>query len=125
MSGTTSEFEAIEARLWSILEPYRGRLEAGSVYGLMTLKWVGTNQHDFFAGVRVAPNHVAFHLMPVYADPHLLDDMSPALRKHLKGKTTFDFTTVDETLFAELTELTARSFEAYAGAHQSAPSRPT
>lgn len=125
MTATSADYEAIEARLWSILEPYRGRLEAGSVYGLMTLKWVGTKQHDFFAGVRVAPNHVAFHLMPVYADPHLLDDMSPALRKHLKGKTTFDFTTVDETLFAELTELTARSFEAYAGAHQSAPSRPT
>ena len=112
MTATSADYEAIEARLWSILEPYRGRLEAGSVYGLMTLKWVGTKQHDFFAGVRVAPNHVAFHLMPVYADPHLLDDMSPALRKHLKGKTTFDFTTVDETLFAELTELTARSFEA-------------
>ena len=125
MTATSADYEAIEARLWSILEPYRGRLEAGSVYGWMTLKWVGTKQHDFFAGVRVAPNHVAFHLMPVYADPHLLDDMSPALRKHLKGKTTFDFTTVDETLFAELTELTARSFEAYAGAHQSAPSRPT
>ena len=75
MSGTTSEFEAIEARLWSILEPYRGRLEAGSVYGLVTLKWVGTKQHDFFAGVRVAPKHVAFHLMPVYTDPHLLDDV--------------------------------------------------
>ena len=125
MTATSADYEAIEARLWSILEPYRGRLEAGSVYGLMTLKWVGAKQHDFFAGVRVAPNHVAFHLMPVYADPHLLDDMSPALRKHLKGKTTFDFTTVDETLFAELTELTARSFEAYADAHQPAPSRPT
>ena len=121
MSGTTSEFEAIEARLWSMLEQYRGRLESGSVYGLVTLKWVGTKQHDFFAGVRVAPNHVAFHLMPIYADPHLLDDASPALRKHLKGKTTFNVVTVDEAIFAELTHLTARSFEAYADAHQSAP----
>jgi hypothetical protein len=69
MTATTADFEAVEAHLWSILEPYRGRLEAGSIYGLMTLKWVGTKQHDFFAGVRVAPNHVAFHLMPVYTDP--------------------------------------------------------
>ena len=121
MSGTTSEFEAIEARLWSILEPYLGRLEAGSIYGLETLKWIGTKQHDFFAGVRVAPKHVAFHLMPVYTDPHLLDDVSPALRKHLKGKTTFDFMAVDEALFAELADLTARSFEAYAADHQSGP----
>ena len=121
MTTAAADFDAIEARLWAILEPYRGRLEAGSVYGLVTVKWVGTKQHDFFAGVRVAPNHVAFHLMPVYADPHLLDDVSPALRKHLKGKTTFDFTIVDEALFAELADLTERSFEAYVDAHQSAP----
>jgi hypothetical protein len=59
--------------------------------------------------------------MPVYADPHLLDDMSPALRKHLKGKTTFAFKLVDQALFAELADLTARSFEAYVDAHQSSP----
>jgi len=121
MTATPADFEAIEAHLWSILEPYHGRLEAGSIYGLMTLKWVGTKQHHFFAGVRVAPKHVAFHLMPVYADPRLLDDVSPALRTHLKGKTTFDFTIVDEALFTELADLTARSFEAYAVAHRAAP----
>jgi len=109
----TGEFEAIEARLWAILEPYRDRLEPGSVYGLVTLRRVGSKQHDFFAGVRVAPNHVAFHLMPVYTDPHLLDDVSPALRKRLKGKTTFDFVAADEALFSELEALVARSFDAY------------
>ena len=50
--------------------------------------------------------------------PHLLGGMSPGLRKHFKGKTTFDFAAIDEALFAELEEMTARSFEAYAVAHQ-------
>lgn len=110
------ESEAIRARLWEILEPYRGRLEPGSVYGLETLKRSGARQHDFFAGVRVPPNHVSFHLMPVYSNPSLLDDVSPALRKHLKGKTTFNFTSIDEPLFGELEALTARSFETYVAA---------
>jgi hypothetical protein len=110
MSG---EFDALEARLWAILAPYRDRLEAGSVYGLATLKRVGARQHDFFAGVRVAPRHVSFHLMPVYTYPALLDGVSVGLRKHLKGKTTFNFTTIDESLLAELETLTARCFEAY------------
>jgi hypothetical protein len=109
----TGEFEAIEARLWAILEPYRTRLEPGSVYGLVTLRWVGAKQHDFFAGVRVAPGHVAFHLMPVYTDPRLLDDVTPALRKRMKGKTTFDFSVADETLFTELEGLTSRAFKVY------------
>ena len=117
MTDPTPEFAAIQARLWSILEPYRDRLEPGSVYGLTTLKWVGAREHDFFAGVRVAPKHVAFHLMPIYTDPQLLGDVSPELRRHLKGKTTFDFTAVDEALFAELGTLTARCFEAYAADH--------
>ena len=109
----SAEFEAIEARLWSILAPYRDRLEEGSVYGLATLKRPGANSHQFFAGVRVAAKHVAFHLMPIYTDPALLDGISPALRAHLKGKTTFNFTVVDEALFAELEALTARCFEGY------------
>ena len=113
----TGEFDAIEARLWAILEPYRDRLEAGSVYGLQTLKRAGAGQHDFFAGVRTAPRHVSFHLMPVYTDPSLLDHVSPGLRKHLKGKTTFNFTAVDEALFVELETLTARSFAAYLAGH--------
>jgi hypothetical protein len=116
-----AEFEVLQARLLSILEPYGSRLEAGSVYGLETLKWVGTKQHDFFAGVRVAPTHVAFHLMPLYTAPRLLEAVSPALLNKLKGKTTFDFVAMDEALFAELEDLTARSFEAYALAHRSSP----
>lgn len=109
----TEEFEAIEARLWAILAPYRDELEAGSVYGLVTLKRPGANAHQFFAGVRVAAKHVSFHLMPIYADPALLDGVSPALRKRLKGRTTFNFTAIDETLFSELEALTARCFDAY------------
>ncbi|HEX6868307.1 MAG TPA: hypothetical protein VF119_05850 [Candidatus Limnocylindrales bacterium] len=109
----TGELEPIEARLWAILAPYRDRLEEGSVYGLVTLKRPGANSHQFFAGVRVAARHVAFHLMPVYADPSLLDGISPALRRHLTGKTTFTFSAADEALFVELEGLTERSFEAY------------
>ena len=106
-------FEALETRLWAILAPYRDRLEDGSVYGLATLKRIGARQHDFFAGVRVAPRHVSFHLMPVYTYPTLLDGVSAGLRKHLKGKTTFNFTTIDEHALAELETLTARCFDAY------------
>ena len=107
------ELAAIEAALWGILEPYRGRLEPGSVYGLATLKRAGATQHAFFAGVRVASHHVAFHLMPIYADPALLDGVSAGLIKHLTGKTTFTFAAIEPALFTELEGLTARCFEAY------------
>jgi len=112
----TVGFDGLEARLWAILAPYRDRLEEGSVYGLVTLRRPGAGAHDFFAGVRVAPKHVAFHLMPVYTDPALLDGLWPPLRACLKGKTTFNFTAIDEAMFAELEALTARCFAAYTAA---------
>jgi len=111
-----AKLAAIEVALWGILEPYRARLEPGSVYGLATLKRPGATQHAFFAGVRRAQRHVAFHLMPIYADPALLDGVSPGLRKHLTGRTTFTFAAIEPDLFAELDRLTARCFAAYEAA---------
>lgn len=110
------ELAAIEAALWLILEPYRARLEPGSVYGLATLKRAGATQHAFFVGVRRAQRHVAFHLMPIYADPTLLDGVSAGLRKHLTGRTTFTFAAIEPDLLAELDGLTARCFAAYQAA---------
>ena len=118
MAPTPSEaFTTIEARLWAILDPYRDRLEPNDIYGMPTLRWPGAKAHDFFAGVRIAPRHVAYHLMPVHSDPQLLEGVSDTLRKRLKGATTFNFTDEEEELFAELEALTARSFAVYAAAH--------
>ena len=110
------ELAAVEAALWGILEPYRARLEPGSVSGLATLKRAGASQHSFFAGVRLASHHVAFHLMPIYADPTLLDGVSTGLWKHLTGKTTFTFAAIEPDLFGELDGPTTRCFEAYEAA---------
>lgn len=109
----TPDVRPLETRLRAILNPYRDRLEAGGIYGVDTLRRRGARAHDFFAGVRIAPRHVSFHLMPVYTHPQLLDGISPALRKRLQGKTTFNFTAVEEDLIAELEGRTARGFAAY------------
>ena len=51
--------------------------------------------------------------MPVYAFPDLDETISPALRRRKQGKSCFNFTTVDEPLFAELATLLAAGFERY------------
>ena len=62
----------------------------------------------YVGGVQVRKNYVSYHLMPVYIFPELLQDISPALRKRMQGKSCFNFTQIDEALFAELDELTQR-----------------
>ena len=51
--------------------------------------------------------------MPVYACRDLVESMSPCLRGRMQGKSCFNFSTVDEPLFAELAQLTLTGFERY------------
>lgn len=105
-----ADFSAVEARLSSILDPYRDRLESNDLYGVNTLKWPDGGAHDFFAGVRVGQRYVSYHLMPIYALPDLAANISPQLRRRMQGKSCFNFTTIDENLMTELEALTKRSF---------------
>ena len=63
----------------------------------------------FWGSVKVSKTKVLFHLMPVYCYPELLDDASPTLKKRMQGKSCFNFTKVDEALFAELATLVIQS----------------
>jgi hypothetical protein len=108
-----ADFGAVEARLRRILDPYRNRLEPHPLYGVDTLRRPGGKAHDYFAGVRTGKRYVSFYLMPVYAQPQMLDDVSPALRKRMQGKACFNFVTVDEQLMGELEALVARSYDVF------------
>ena len=51
--------------------------------------------------------------MPVYVFPDLLKDISPELRKHMQGKSCFNFKKVEPDLFEELSELTRKGIERF------------
>lgn len=67
----------------------------------------------WFGGVQVKKNYVSYHLMPVYLNPALLDDISTELKKRRQGKSCFNFKAIDPALFRELAELTKAGFEYY------------
>jgi hypothetical protein len=112
-----AKLQATAARLWELLEPYRAHLEPNDLYGLPTLRWPGAKAHAFFAGVRTAERHVALHLMPLATRPALADELSAELRRRLKGKTTFNFTTLEPEIESELGAFVARCFEVYRAEH--------
>jgi hypothetical protein len=76
---------------------------------------------QYFAGVKLGKRYVSYYLMSVYAEPTLLDGLSEGLRKRMQGKSCFNFTRVDDGLFDELADLTARGREAFADAGLLAP----
>ena len=123
-----ADFMAVHDRLRAILAPYRSNLVvtrdgpegmALEVPGLEGKPW------GYVAGTRVGKSYVSFYLMPVYADPALSGSISPALAKRRQGKSCFNFTKVDEGLFAELSELAAKGIPGFkAKARKVAATRP-
>lgn len=106
----------VEARLRSILDPYRERLEEGDIYGLTVLRRPGAKAHDWFAGVQPANGAVKFNFLPMHQHPELLEGISPALGRRRTGASVFKFAEVDEVVLAELEGLVARGFGVYAPA---------
>jgi len=82
-----------------------------------THKLDAKNKPIFFGMVKQAKGKVTFHLMPIYCNPELLNDISPALKKKMQGKSCFNFKAVDEELFSELEQLTAKCLADYTAKH--------
>lgn len=114
------EFSATFQSLKAILEPYAAKMivvhDTDKNYYLDTPYVMKNKQRMFFGAVRLGKAYVSFHLMPVYCCPDLLDAISPSLKKHMQGKSCFNFKVVDEELFKELTKLTRAGCARFSGA---------
>lgn len=113
------DFDAVHARLRDILRRYeRGALKASADepgdYTLIGPPTEASKGRDvWFGAVQARKNYVSYHLMPVYAFPELLDEVSPALRKRMQGKACFNFKEVDAELFRELEKLTESGYKRF------------
>ena len=74
--------------------------------------------------VQVGKAYVSFHLMPIYANPTLVRELSTGLRSRMQGKSCFNFTTSDEHLFRELDVLTERAIGSFIRAGFVTPQSP-
>lgn len=116
MSGK-GDFHLVFEQLRNILQPYSKDLtvkaDTPDTYyldGPYSQKW---KKELFFGSAQIKKNYVSFYLMPVYMYPELLKDVSPALKKHMQGKSCFNFKTVEPQLFDELAELTRKGAEKF------------
>jgi len=121
-----TDFTAVHDRLRDIILRNRGDLAvtrdgpggvAVEVPGLEGQPW------GYVAGTRVGKAYVSYYLMPVYASPELAAGLSPELRKRMQGKACFNFTKVDDALFTELEDLTARGVTGFRALAEAAAGR--
>ena len=109
------EFPVVFDQLKKILQPYAPKMsvttdtpESYALDGPYSEKW---KKRVFFGSAQIKKNYVSFYLMPVYMFPELLKGMSPELKKHMQGKSCFNFKKMEPELFKELTQLTRLSVE--------------
>jgi hypothetical protein len=114
---TASDFPSVFKNLRAMLKPFEARLiltaDELDDYSLSTPYSQEYRKEFFVAGVQIKKNYVSYHLMPVYIFPSLLDGISPELKKHMQGKSCFNFKKVDRALFGELSQLTKRGFKQF------------
>ena len=110
-----NNFEQVYEALRDILRLYEAGLQVeydtALGYSLNTPYSEKWKKQLFFGAATIKKNYVSFYLMPVYMYPDLLDDISPALRGRMQGKSCFNFKHPDPALFTELTALTQHAVE--------------
>ena len=112
-----TDFPLVFEQLKSIIKPYAKNLtitaDTAAAYSLNGPYSEKYKQILFFSSAQIKKNYVSFYLMPVYMFPDLLKDISPELKKHMQGKSCFNFKKVEPALFKELTELTRLGAERF------------
>jgi len=114
---TQNEFRLVFKKLKKVLEPFANKLtvttDTSNVYSLngpYSNKW---KKELFFGSVQVKKNYVSFYLMPVYMCPELLNGITPKLKKHMQGKSCFNFKKVEPDLFNQLSGLTKQGYDRF------------
>lgn len=114
-----ADLGAIEARIWSLLEPYRKELEDATIYGMPSLRWPGAKAHDYFAAVRPGKSYVSLYLLVADTYPDALEGTPDALLKRRSGKAAFTFPGLDDLMADDLAALLGRLYERYRADHLS------
>ena len=109
------DLRPVHERLKAIFGPYRDSLTVSkdTPEGLyLELPGYEGETWGYVGGTRLGKRYVSYYLMGVHGVPDLLDSLSPELRRRMQGKSCFNFTAIDESLFAELADLTEKSIAA-------------
>ena len=84
------------------------------LYGSIEVSLFGKKpQKTYIAGVIQQKNFVSFYLSAVYSHPEIFKDISPDLKKVLKGKSCFNISKATPQLFDEIEIVLKKGIEKY------------
>lgn len=84
------------------------------LYGSKDVSLFGKKpQPTYIAGVIQQKNYVSFYFSPIYSHPDLFSNISPDLRKVLKGKSCFNINKTNPQLLKEIESILKEGINKY------------
>ncbi len=84
------------------------------IYGSKDVSLFGKKpQPTYIAGVIQQKNYVSFYFSPIYSHPDLFSNISPDLRKVLKGKSCFNINKTNPQLLKEIENILKEGINKY------------
>lgn len=115
--GLEKIFGDMKELLSTYVPPFEARSDEWGGYHLWKTKPIsaGGRKRDeiYFAGVVPRKGYVAFHFMPVYAQPDLKSIFKPELLALLKGRACFQLKVADPKVTRQARQALAHGFKMY------------
>ncbi|MFX1237644.1 MAG: hypothetical protein ACFFAS_10745 [Promethearchaeota archaeon] len=70
-------------------------------------------QNIYMAGTILQKNYVSFYFISIYSHPEIFEDISPQLKKFLKGKSCFNINNVSPQLLKEIEEILKKGIKKF------------
>lgn len=116
-SAKFEQFQAVFVDLKAILSRHEPGLrvvhDTSEHYYLDTPFRMKNGKQLYFGAVKINRNYVSYHLMPLYVNLQLLDEVDTGLLKRMRGKSCFNFRNVKEIPRQDLVSLTRRGYDFY------------
>ncbi len=117
MASKAEDFEAIFAELRRrMLRAAPDMVVVTDTPGALSLNapWPPPAKPMWFGKVEIGKAYVSYHLMPIYVLKALAEQVTPALKARMQGKSCFNVKTADPAVFDALEALTAAAARAFA-----------
>src|SRR5690606_22949284 len=111
------DLDAVEARIWKLLDRFRGELEDATIYGMPSLRWPGSGAHDYFVAVKRSTKKVSIYAIAVDTWPEALDAPSGAVPACQTRKSTFSCPWLHDYVAWELDRFLTRLAEPFRAYH--------
>ena len=110
-------FKQVRSVMQTFVPPLTVTKDTEKVFELVSdksIEFMGKKRDNvYFGAVMIMGGFVGFYLMPIYAQPVLIQQLGPDLRKLLKGKSCFHIKKTNPDLLKQIRESMEVGLECY------------